>query len=47
MLLGAVLVIKPSFSMTIIPSLIGILSPMLGGISYNLIRALKDKVNPM
>lgn len=46
MLLGAVLVIKPSFSMTIIPSLIGILSPMLGGISYNLIRALKDKVNP-
>lgn len=45
MLLGAVLVIKPSF-MTIIPSLIGILSPMLGGISYNLIRALKDKVNP-
>lgn len=46
MLIGAVLVIKPSFSMTIIPSLIGILSPMLGGISYNLIRALKDKVNP-
>ena len=41
--LGALLVIKPEFSLEMLPSLAGILSAASAGIAYTLLRYLKDK----
>ena len=46
MILGTILVIKPSFSVTFIPSLAGVLSAAFGGLSYTIIRYLNNKVHP-
>lgn len=43
---GALLVIKPEFSLSIIPSLAGLLSAASAGIAYTLLRYLKDKESP-
>lgn len=43
---GALLVIKPEFSLSIIPSLSGLLSAASAGIAYTLLRYLKDKETP-
>lgn len=43
---GALLVIKPEFSLSIIPSLAGLLSAASSGIAYTLLRYLKDKESP-
>lgn len=43
---GALLVIKPQFSMSMLPSLSGILSAASSGVAYTLLRYLKDKENP-
>ena len=43
---GALLVIKPEFSLSIIPSLSGLLSAASAGIAYTLLRYLKDKESP-
>lgn len=42
---GALLVIKPEFSLSIIPSIAGLLSAA-AGIAYTLLRYLKDKESP-
>lgn len=44
--IGALFVIKPTFSMSIIPSLSGLLSATLAGLSYTCIRYLNNKENP-
>ena len=44
--LGALLVIKPEFSLEMLPSLAGILSAASAGIAYTLLRYLKDKESP-
>lgn len=44
--LGALFVIKPSFSLSVLPSLSGLLSVTFAGISYTVIRYLNDKENP-
>ena len=44
--LGALLVIKPEFSLEMLPSLAGILSAAASGVAYNLLRYLKDKESP-
>lgn len=46
MFVGALLVIKPSLSFSIIPSIAGLLSAVTAGFSYTIIRFLKDKVKP-
>ncbi|MDU1910401.1 DMT family transporter [Fusobacterium sp.] len=43
---GALLVIKPQFSLSIIPSISGLLSAAFSGTAYTLLRYLKDKENP-
>lgn len=43
---GALLVIKPEFSLSIIPSIAGLLSAAAAGIAYTLLRYLKDKESP-
>lgn len=43
---GALFVIKPSFSLSVLPSLSGLLSVSFAGISYTVIRYLNDKENP-
>lgn len=44
--LGALLVIKPEFSLEMLPSLSGIMSAASAGIAYTLLRYLKDKESP-
>jgi drug/metabolite transporter (DMT)-like permease len=44
--LGALLVIKPEFSLEMLPSLAGILSAAASGVAYTLLRYLKDKESP-
>ena len=44
MLLAVVFVIKPTLSMTVIPSLVGLFSAVLAGFSYTIIRYLNGKV---
>lgn len=44
--LGALLVIKPEFSLEMLPSLAGILSVASAGIAYTLLRYLKDRESP-
>ena len=44
--IGALLVIKPQFSLSIIPSMAGLLSAAASGVAYTLLRYLKDKENP-
>ena len=41
--LGALLIIKPQFNFSVIPSLAGFISAMCAGGSYTLIRFLKDR----
>lgn len=43
---GALLVIKPQFSLSIIPSISGLLSAASAGVAYTLLRYLKDKESP-
>lgn len=43
---GALFVIKPSFSLSMLPSLAGLTSVTFAGISYTVIRYLNDKENP-
>ncbi|MBI9102650.1 MAG: DMT family transporter [Spirochaetales bacterium] len=43
---GALFIIKPSFDLTIIPSLTGLLSAIAAGGAYTIIRSLKGKENP-
>lgn len=43
---GALLVIKPQFSLSIIPSISGLLSAAFSGVAYTLLRYLKDKESP-
>lgn len=44
MLVAVVFVIKPTLSMTVIPSLVGLFSAVLAGFSYTIIRYLNGKV---
>ena len=44
--IGALLVIKPKFDLTIIPSLAGLLSAMFAGTAYTIIRGLKGRISP-
>lgn len=44
--IGALFVVKPSFSLAVLPSLSGLLSVTFAGISYSCIRYLNDKENP-
>lgn len=44
--LGALLVIKPSFNLSVVPALIGFCSAIFAGAAYTLIRKLKDYENP-
>lgn len=44
--LGALLVIKPEFSLEMLPSLSGIMSAASAGVAYTLLRYLKDKESP-
>ncbi|EFS28763.2 hypothetical protein FGAG_01084 [Fusobacterium gonidiaformans ATCC 25563] len=44
--IGALFVIKPSFSLSMLPSLAGLTSVTFAGISYTVIRYLNDKENP-
>lgn len=44
--LGALLVIKPEFSLEMLPNLAGILSAAASGVAYTLLRYLKDKESP-
>lgn len=44
--IGALFVVKPTFSLSILPSLSGLLSVTFAGISYTCIRYLNDKENP-
>lgn len=44
--LGALLVIKPEFSLEMLPSLAGILSAAASGVAYTLLRYLKDRESP-
>ena len=44
--LGALLVIKPEFSLEMLPSLSGIMSAASAGVAYTLLRYLKDKERP-
>ena len=44
--LGALLVIKPEFSLEMLPSLAGIMSAAASGVAYTLLRYLKDKESP-
>lgn len=43
---GAGLIIKPQFSLEIIPGLAGVLSALAAGAAYTIIRYLKDKEHP-
>lgn len=43
---GAMFVIKPTFSMSIIPSLSGLISAIFAGFAYTFIRYLNNKENP-
>ncbi len=43
---GALLVIKPQFDLSIVPALAGAASAMTAGASYTLVRFLKDRENP-
>ncbi len=45
--LGVILVVKPVFSIEIIPYLIAILGSVLAGAAYTVVRILGSKVNPM
>ncbi len=42
---GALLVIKPQFDMTILPALAGLLSAVFAGLAYTIVRFLKDKAS--
>ncbi len=44
--IGAMLVIKPKFDLSILPALSGFASAMFAGVAYTIIRFLKDKENP-
>ena len=44
--LGTLLVIKPEFSLEMLPSLSGIMSAASAGVAYTLLRYLKDKESP-
>lgn len=44
--LGTLLVIKPEFSLEMLPSLSGITSAASAGVAYTLLRYLKDKESP-
>ncbi|MCY6370005.1 DMT family transporter [Clostridium ganghwense] len=44
--LGALLVIKPQWNLSIIPSIAGFLSAAFAGAAYTLVRFLKDRENP-
>lgn len=44
--IGALFVVKPSFSLSMLPALSGLLSVTFAGISYTCIRYLNDKENP-
>lgn len=43
--LGALLIIKPQFDMTIFPAIAGLLSAVFAGLAYTLVRFLKDKAS--
>lgn len=44
--LGAVLVINPSFDVSVFPALIGVISGATAGGAYTIVRKLNNKVNP-
>ncbi len=44
--MGALLVIKPRFDMSILPALAGFGSGMFAGMAYTLVRSLKGRENP-
>ncbi len=43
---GAVLVVKPRFDLTILPAVAGFASGMFAGLAYTLVRSLKGKESP-
>ncbi len=43
--LGALLIIKPQFDMTIFPAIAGLLSAVFAGLAYTLVRFLKGKAS--
>lgn len=43
--IGALLIIKPQFDLSIIPALAGFLSAVFAGIAYTIVRSLKDKAS--
>ncbi len=44
--IGALLVIKPQWNLSVIPSIAGFLSAAFAGAAYTLVRFLKDRENP-
>ncbi|MCB2293268.1 DMT family transporter [Clostridium algoriphilum] len=44
--IGALLIIKPQFNLSVIPSLAGFLSAMCAGSTYTIIRFLRDREKP-
>lgn len=44
--IGALFVIKPSFSLSVLPSLAGLASVTFAGLAYTFVRYLNDKENP-
>lgn len=43
--IGALLIIKPQFDLTIIPAIAGFLSAVFAGLAYTIVRFLKDKTS--
>jgi len=43
--IGALLIIKPQFNLSVVPSLAGFLSAMFAGSTYTIIRFLRDREN--
>ena len=44
--IGALFVVKPTFSLSVIPSLSGLASVTFAGLAYTFVRYLNDKENP-
>ncbi|MGH4052042.1 MAG: DMT family transporter [Clostridium sp.] len=44
--IGALLIIKPQFSFSVVPSIAGLLSAMCAGATYTIIRFLRDREKP-
>jgi drug/metabolite transporter (DMT)-like permease len=45
-LIGAVLIIKPGFNLTLLPFLSGLFSSICAGAAYTMVRSLKGKASP-